>query len=99
MDKKLDKVIKRLNALEDRVEELETTRTTQHGTKSKKMADWIMSQFATKNEVPISTIRIKGKKLGFSSQMLSKVKHDLLSEVLATEVGNGQRPWMWVKIK
>lgn len=96
---KIKKIIKRVNQLEDRIEELEQSRVLRHGTKTEGMAKWIWAQFEKKDEIPVEYIMRKGATLGYSRQMLSKTKRDLLGDQLGTTVGGHGKPWMWVKIK
>lgn len=90
------KWIRRLKALEERVAELETEKQNRHGEKSQFYADWIMSQFKKKDYILIADIKEAAKKKGYSWQMITKAKREMLD--LGTRVGNNKEGWAWVKI-
>lgn len=96
MDKKLEKRLKSLektvNELTDRIEMLE--RKPKYGDRTKQMADWILSLFEDKDRLPVRVIMNKAKKMGFSTQMISKVRRDMFADKVVSSVGPGQG-WCW----
>lgn len=86
-------LLKRIKRLEKRVEQLENKRP--QGQRLKEIADWIMTQFDGKEKyIPVAKIMARGRKRGYSEQMISRARRTLLGD----EIGHSMRKagaWYW----
>lgn len=83
-----------LKDLEKRVEKLENKGP--QGTRLKQIAEWIMELFDEKEVIPIHTIMVKGKKKGYSEQMIQRARRQLLDDKVGYSVKRGEG-WSWIK--
>lgn len=86
---------KKLKELEKRIELLENKGP--QGTRSKQIADWIMSLFEDKEIIPVQVIMRKARKQGFSEQMVQKTRRMLLEDKIGYSVKKGEG-WSWVRM-
>lgn len=87
---------KRLKELEHRIELLE--KRGPQGTRLKEMADWIMELFEDEKSIRIDSIMKKGKRMGYSSQMLGRARRTYLSDVIQPVVGSKKYGWAWERV-
>ena len=88
--------MKKIKELEKRIEALENRGP--RGQRLQEMADWILELFEDKDIIPVYSIMAKGRKKGYSSQMIQRARRALLEDKIGYSVKKGEG-WSWVKIE
>lgn len=85
-------VEKKIRELEKRIELLE--KRGPKGTRLKEISSWIMDQFKEKETISVYTIMKKGRRMGYSDQMISRARRTYLMDEIGHSLRiNGQ--WYW----
>lgn len=92
MDKEIKK---RFRDLERRIEMLEKKKP---GLRLQEIADWLIDLFEDVDQIKVRTIMAKGKKLGYSSQMIQRARRELLEDEIGYSVMKGEG-WSWFKLE
>ena len=87
---------KKLKELEKRIELLENKGP--RGTRLKEIADWIEGLFEKEERISIHKVMTKGKKLGYSEQMIQRARRSLLSDRIGYMRVKGTG-WLWAKFE
>lgn len=88
---------KRVKKLEQQVAELLANKPV-HGQRLQQIANFIMEQFETKDEVACWKIFKRGREKGFSTQMMQRARRELLREKIEPMITPG-KGWSWAKNK
>lgn len=86
--KELRAIKKRLDALENRGPK---------GTRLTEISEWILDLFDDREQMSVRNIMIRGKKQGYSEQMIQRARRELLSDEIGYSVKKGEG-WSWIKM-
>lgn len=92
----MDKEIKKeLRDIKKRLEVLENRGPK--GTRLVEISEWILDLFDDREQMSVRNIMIRGKKLGYSEQMIQRARRELLSDEVGYSVKKGEG-WSWIKL-